>query len=274
MKPAPAPRRPARKRFGQHFLVQSDIAARIVETAQLSPAANVLEIGPGRGALTEVLLRAARRVRAVEIDRDLASELQARFAGDPRLEVIPGDVLRQSPAELLAGAARWTVVANLPYNISTPVLAQLLAVPERFDRLCVMLQHEVAQRVAARPGSENYGALSVFVQLVASARIAFTLGPGAFRPRPKVDSALVVIEPFVPTRCRPDQLAAVRGVVRAAFSARRKQLHNALRSLVADPRPALDAAGIDPRRRPETLSPHEFVLLARALEEQRSAPSD
>jgi 16S rRNA (adenine1518-N6/adenine1519-N6)-dimethyltransferase len=253
-----------RKRFAQHFLVRPEVADRIVALANLGGSEAVLEIGPGRGALTARLAAVARELWLVEIDRDLSATLRERFAADPRVHVLEGDILRVDLAALLPSPT--VVVANLPYNISTPVLMRLLQAPALFSRLVLMLQREVAARLGAGPGTKTYGALSVMVQLVADVRTAFNVGADAFSPRPRVDSSVVVIEPRQPATLTAAELAGVRRVVRTAFAQRRKQLGNALASLGAALPPALDQLGIDPRRRPETLSAGEFVALAHALE--------
>jgi 16S rRNA (adenine1518-N6/adenine1519-N6)-dimethyltransferase len=256
----------ARKRFGQHFLVQPGIAERIIDHAALTPDSVVLEIGPGRGALTALLADRCRRLVLVEVDRDLGAALQTTHAARRSVEVVIGDVLAVDLWALLAEAAPVTVVANLPYNISTPVLMKLLAAAELFDRLVLMLQHEVAERLCATPGTKAYGALSVVVQVVAETRIALHVPPSAFVPRPAVQSAVVVITPHRPIALDPETRRRLRAVVRAAFSRRRKQLRNVLAPLARDPLAVLAALDIDPRRRPETLSPAEFVRLTVALE--------
>ncbi len=264
-----------RKRFGQHFLVQPGIAERIVALATIDAADTVLEIGPGRGALTALLAPRCRRLVLIEVDRDLAAALRARYADAPAVEVVEGDVLRVDLAARLGDGAA-TVVANLPYNISTPVLMQLLDQPERFTRLVLMLQREVAERLCATPGEKAYGALSVMVQVVAEARIALRVPPGAFVPPPKVDSAVVVLTPRRPAPLDAPARRALRHVVRTAFSRRRKQLVNVLAPLSDDPRALLATLGFDPRARPETLSPADFVRLAEVVEAnsgQRTADS-
>jgi 16S rRNA (adenine1518-N6/adenine1519-N6)-dimethyltransferase len=255
-----------RKRFGQHFLVHPSVAQRIVALAKLSGSETVLEIGPGRAALSELLASAARELWLVEIDRDLHAELQQRFAAREHVHVVEGDALRIDFARLLAAVAPVVVVANLPYNVATPLLMRLLEHPALFSRLVVMVQREVADRLAATPGTKTYGALSVMFQLIATIGTVEVVGPGAFRPRPKVDSAIVVIEPRSPARVAPTELPAVRRVVRAAFAQRRKQLGNALAAISTDARSALATLGIDPRRRAETLSVGDFVALAGALQ--------
>lgn len=254
-----------RKRFAQHFLTQPSVARRIVELARLTPDDAVLEIGPGRAALTHLLAAAAARLWVVEIDRDLAENLRAEFAGRPGVHVVEGDVLEMDLEALLGAAAPVTVVANLPYNISTPVLMQLLSAPHLFRRMVLMLQREVAERVGSPPGSKAYGALSVMTQLVADVHIALHVPPAAFRPRPKVDSAVIVVEPRARPQVPPGEIGAVRRVVRAAFNQRRKQLANSMRTLHPQAERLLDRIGIDPRRRPETLAVDEFVEIARAF---------
>lgn len=254
-----------RKRFGQHFLIQPAIAQRIVGLAGLSGHERVLEIGPGAGALTTLLAQAAAELWLIEIDRDLGDTLQRRFADDPTVRLVVGDALEVDFARLLGTRAPVVVVANLPYNISTPILMRLLQTPELFSRLVLMLQREVAARVTADPGTKVYGALSVMTQLVADVHTAFLVSPGAFVPRPKVESAVVVIEPRRPPPMSVDELTAVRRVVRTAFGHRRKQLGNALAALHPRTGPVWEHIGIDPRRRPETLSASEFVTVARAF---------
>lgn len=254
----------ARKRFGQHYLTRPDVAQRIVALAQLGGSETVLEIGPGRGALTRALAASCRRLILVEVDRDLAEGLRGELATQPQVELHVGDVLDMDLADLLGDTPPATVVANLPYNISTPVMMHLLGEPERFARLVLMLQREVAERLCAAPGSKVYGGLSVVVQTVATARIALRVPASAFAPVPKVESAVVVIEPFHPAALDPAARTALRTVVRAAFSRRRKQLANAIAGLTDDPHGLLASLGLEPTRRPETLSPQEFVRLAAA----------
>ncbi len=255
----------ARKRFGQHFLVQPSVAERIVALAGLRTDRVVLEIGPGRGALTRLLAPRCRRLLLIEVDRDLGAQLRSAYADQPSVEVITGDVLATDLPALLGALAPVTVVANLPYNISTPVLMHLLGEPELFDRLVLTLQREVAERLCAAPGSKAYGALSVVVQVVAEACIALRIPPTALAPRPKVESAVVVVEPRRPVPLGAAERRALRRVVRASFSRRRKQLANVIAPLAHEPRTVLAALGVDPRRRPETLAPADFVRLAAAL---------
>jgi 16S rRNA (adenine1518-N6/adenine1519-N6)-dimethyltransferase len=234
----------------------------------------VLEIGPGRGALTQRLAERCRRLVLIEVDRDLSEALRHAFADRPAVEIITADVLTVDLRAAFAAAAPVTVIANLPYNISTPVLMQLLGEPELFDRLVLMLQREVAERVCAAPGGKTYGALSIMVQVVAAARIALRVPPTAFAPRPQVESAVVVIEPHRPVPLDRDQRRALRAVVRTAFSQRRKQLRNVVAPLTRDPHAVLTALGLDPRARPETLAPADFVRLAAALQRPQMNTDD
>ncbi len=255
----------ARKRFGQHFLPNPAIAERIVGLAALRGDETVLEIGPGRGALTDLLVTRVARLVLVEIDRDLPAALRNRYGDAPNVEIVEGDVLRVDLATLLGEQTSAAAVANLPYNISTPVMMALLGAPELFTRLVLMLQREVAERLVAPPGGKEYGGLSVVVQAVAEARIALRVPPAAFAPVPKVESAVVVIEPRRPAPLDAAQRKQLRHVVRTAFSRRRKQMQNVIAPLTDDPYGVLERLGFDPRARPETLSPADFVRLAAAL---------
>lgn len=262
MGPGAEAARRRRHALGQHFLVDRGVAGRIVALAGLSPGTTVLEIGPGRGALTDALLAAGMKVVAIELDPELSRRLAER--GDPNLLVIPGDALRIDEFELPPGPL--PVVANLPYSTGTAIVARLLERPERFPRLVVMLQREVAERLCAPPGSRSYGALSVLVALHATGSVAIRVPPGCFSPPPKVESAVVRLD-AVPRALLdvPDE-ALFRRVVRAAFAQRRKTLRNALRAVfgVEGSEDMLRRAGIDPGRRAEQLSPEEFAGLARA----------
>ena len=260
-----------RKRWGQHFLCDAAVARRIVDTAEIDADTPVLEIGPGLGALTDELARRAARLQLVEIDRALAARLTERFAGDARVEVITGDVL-ELPLDELLGPGPTTVVANLPYNVASPVLFRLLELRARVPRAVLMLQLEMAERLTARPGSKIYGASSVLVQAFAQVRIAFRVSRRSFLPPPEVDSAVVDVRWSPEPRADVGDPELFRAVVRAAFGQRRKMLRNALRLLVEARRPAgeppeavLRAAGIDPAARAETLDLPAFARLTRAL---------
>ncbi|HTL04412.1 MAG TPA: 16S rRNA (adenine(1518)-N(6)/adenine(1519)-N(6))-dimethyltransferase RsmA [Gemmatimonadales bacterium] len=254
----------ARKRFGQHFLHHQAILERIV--GGLAPEAGglVLEIGPGQGALTEVLVRHGARVTAIEKDRDLAPLVRERLPG---VRVIEGDALKLDWREA-AGALPGEpllVTGNIPYNITTPLLAKALIAPLP-QRIVFLVQEEVADRLAAEPGTREYGALSVGVQAQANVEKLFKVGAGAFHPKPQVDSAVVRITPLTPT---PTLTLSLRPLATGLFSYRRKQLSTALRHLTGWPAErvgeAIRQAGLDPAQRPETLTPDHFIGLLRVL---------
>jgi len=257
-----------RKRWGQHFLCDPSVARRIVDTAELGPRSVVLEIGPGLGALTEELAARAGRLYLVEIDPGLATRLAELHAGNPRVRVVEGDVLALPLAEMVREPSV-TVVANLPYNVATPVLFHLLDLRVRFPRAVVMLQREVAARLAARAGSAEYGVTSVLVQAFAEVRVAFGVSRRSFLPRPDVDSAVVDIRWSVRPRAEVGDVELFRDVVRAAFGQRRKMLRNALAALAARRGLAAEAvfarAAIASTARAETLDLEAFARLARAF---------
>lgn len=256
---------PVRKSLGQHFLNDRRILERIADALELRGDETLLEIGPGRGSLTEVLAPRAKRLVLIEYDRALAELLRKRFASKPSVEVIEADVLKVD----LAGAAGgpYKLVGNVPYYITTPILFHALTIP-RPSRAVYLVQREVADRIVAAPGSKEYGALSVNVQAVASAKSLFRVAPGSFQPPPKVESAVVRIEPRPDPAIAPDEEAAFRRFVIDAFGMRRKQMQRILRSLwnlgAEESEAILTAAGLDPAARPETLSPEQFATLLRS----------
>jgi len=262
--PGAAAREPhvARKRFGQNFLHDPGVIARIVRAINPQPGDTMVEIGPGLGALTGPLLEAAGRLQVIEIDRDLVPRLEAEFGNRPGFIVHQADALAFDYARLVPPGGRLRVAGNLPYNISTPLLFHLLGYGEAIRDLHFMLQKEVVDRIVAAPGSDAYGRLSVAVAARAEAHALFGVGPGAFRPSPKVDSAVVRIVPRPPP-FQIDDLARFDRVVAAAFSQRRKQLANALRGLLDAQ--AIAAAGIDPHARAEQLSAAQFARLANSI---------
>jgi len=254
-----------KKRLGQHFLIDQNIVRKIVAAAALRPHEAVLEIGPGRGILTRALCGQARRVFAIEVDRSLGAVLEEALAGSSNVEVHFGDAL-DYPYERLAPGT--VVVANLPYNVSSPLLFRLLNAHLLIDRMVLMLQTEVARRLVAGPGTKDYGILSVLTQYRAVPSIGFHVSAGCFRPRPAVSSTVVVL----PMRREPavsvaDEPLFIR-TVRASFAHRRKTLANSLRDEGFSSEqimPALKAAGIEPARRAESLVIAEFAALANAL---------
>ena len=251
----------ARKRFGQNFLHDRGVIDRIARSIQVTPEDWVVEIGPGQGALTEALLAGKpRKLLAIELDRDLVPGLRVQFFDQPEFEVLEADALKVDFGTLLPEADRLRVVGNLPYNISTPLIFHILTHADRIADMHFMLQREVVERLVARPGTSEYGRLSVMAQYRCAISHLFDVGPGAFRPAPKVWSAIVRLAPHreLPWPCRDERLLA--NMVRQAFTQRRKTLRNALGQYLT---PAdWDATGIDPARRPETLSVAEFVALA------------
>ena len=248
----------ARKRFGQHFLTDRHYLGRIVAAIDPKPGDSMVEIGPGTGLLTDELVRSVERLHVVEIDRDLAAALRARFP-DGRVVVHEGDALEFDFAAL---PAPLRVVGNLPYNVSSPILFRMAESAERIADCVFLLQKEVVLRMVAAPGSADYGRLSVMLQYRFLMAKALDVPPGAFTPPPKVDSAVVRMRPLGEGRPRARDEALFATIVGAAFSQRRKTLRNAARAQV--PEPAYARARIDPGRRGETLSVAEFIALADA----------
>jgi 16S rRNA (adenine1518-N6/adenine1519-N6)-dimethyltransferase len=244
-----------RKRLGQHFLHDPAVLQRIVEAIAPAREDAVVEIGPGEGALTRPLLERLERLTAIELDRDLAASLRREFPPQ-RLSVVGADALEFDFSALPVGVR---VVGNLPYNISTPLLFHLACYADRVRDMHFLLQKEVVDRMVARPSTPDYGRLSVMLQVRFAMAKLFEVGPGAFRPPPKVDSALVRLVPLAERPGCDEQL--LEKIVREAFSARRKTLRNAL------PLKAEDylALRLDPKLRPENLAPADYVRVARLL---------
>jgi len=251
----------ARKRFGQHFLTDHSVLDRIVRAMRPKPTEHLLEIGPGQGALTEYLARevcvpeASGRYVAVEIDRDLLPFLRARFGA---IELVSADILRVDLAALF-GTERWRVVGNLPYNISTPLLVLLLEHLPHIQDMHFMLQREVAERLAAEPGSKAWGRLTVLMQYHCVVDKLFDVPPESFTPPPRVWSAVVRITPR--SDKPPVDTGALETVLRHAFSQRRKRLANALQSLAID----WSACGVDPGKRADAVTLAEYLALAGAF---------
>ena len=251
-----------RRSLGQNFLVSPHVVSRIVEAADVA-GRTVLEIGPGLGAMSEALAAVASKLVLVEVDHRMAASLRERFATATHVEVVEADATRIDFARLLDGSAPAVVVANLPYSVGSQILLRLLEFRSSFERLVLMLQREVAERLAAQPATKAYGLLTVWTALYGVPRILFRVPPGAFEPRPRVDSAVVSIALQREPRAAIDDERWFREVVRAAFAQRRKMLRAALAKL--GPPEAIARAGISPERRGETLSLDEFAALARSL---------
>jgi 16S rRNA (adenine1518-N6/adenine1519-N6)-dimethyltransferase len=260
-----------KRSLGQHFLIDQGIAQKIVRLAELEPEDCVVEIGPGMGVLTFLMLPLVKKVVAVELDQGMADYLREKGQGLASLTIIRQDALGFDFATVAEAAGRrLKVVANLPYNISTPVIFRLLEGRLFFSYLTLMLQREVAERIIASPGSKAYGPLPIFTQLYTSPKIMMRISPEAFYPRPKVESALVRFEILDRPRIAIDDDGFFQQVVRASFAQRRKTLLNALRGASLplareEIETALVAAGIDPRRRAETLDLVEFQRLVEEL---------
>ncbi len=265
--PAPSDHRP-RKRFGQNFLHDPATIRRIL--AAVAPAAgqHLVEIGPGRGALTAGLLESAGELDVIELDRDLVGPLAERLGGLGRLRVHQADALKFDlctllPRAALAAGRRLRLVGNLPYNISTPLLFRFLEQADCIEDMHLMLQKEVVDRLGAEPGSKCYGRLSVMVQSQCAVERVLTVGPGAFTPAPKVDSAVVRLLPSRPPPVAISDPALHARIVAAAFSQRRKRISNSLRGL-ADTA-LLARCGLDPGARAEQLSVTDFAHLANGV---------
>jgi len=253
---------PPLKRLGQHFLTDPRILGRIVDALAPGSSETVVEIGPGRGALTEALRERAGRVVAIELDRALAHVLRERYADDDRVTIVQGDVLR-TPVADVAGA-NYALIGNVPYYITTPILFRALE-PPRPSRAVFVVQREVAERLAATPDERAYGALSVNVQALATVEVLFTIPAGAFQPTPSVESAAVRLTPRDEPLVAPDMEDAFRHFVQSAFGLRRKQMGRVIRTVfdldVAATARVLELAGVSGETRPERLTPGQFLVL-------------
>lgn len=256
-----------RRALGQHFLRDAEIARAIVALVAPTGSDLVVEIGPGEGALTAELARRAGRLIALEVDGELAARLRPRFSG---VEIVEADARTWDYGTLQAPpGGRVLVVGNLPYSVGKPILMALVSARTAIDAMALMLQREVAERVAAAPGSRVYGGLSVLTQLYCDVQLALRVPPAAFHPPPKVDSAVIRLGVLRSPRVEVADERRFHVVVRAAFAQRRKTLANALAAGLGRSAGALrataEAAGIDPSRRAETLTIFEFAELTRRL---------
>ena len=255
-------REPAKKALGQHFLHERGVVDRIVLAVDPQPGDHIVEIGPGQGAMTFPLLDRHGRLTAIEFDRDLLAPLTVRAREHGELTLVHANVLDVDFTALAAGAPL-RLVGNLPYNLSSPILFHALDHAAAVRDMHFMLQKEVVDRMAAGPGSKVYGRLSVMLQAWCRVTALFDVGPGAFRPPPKVDSAVVRLVPRAPHEVGIDDPARFAAVVRAAFGQRRKTLRNSLQPLCDGD--AIAAAGIDPTRRAEQLKVADFIRLANSI---------
>ena len=257
---------PTRKSLGQHFLSDPSILGRIADALAPGRTDTVIEIGPGRGALTDILAARAGRVKAIEVDRALAALLRERYAARPEVEIVEADVLETDLGELAGGP--YLLAGNIPYNITTPILFHALR-PPRAKKAVYLVQREVAERIVATPGEREYGALSANVQGFATAELLFRIPAGAFHPPPKVESAVIRIIPRTDPVVALAEEARYRAFVQEAFSLRRKQMRRVVRTIAGVDADKADAilgeGGVAPDARPETVGPEEFARLLRAL---------
>ncbi len=257
---------PIRKRLGQHFLTDTRVLDRIADVLAITRGDTVIEIGPGRGALTDRLAARAGRLITIEVDKLLVPILQQRYRDQPHVTVIESDVLALSLGEVAGGP--FLLAGNVPYYITTPIIFHAMNRP-RPDRAVFLVQREVAERAVAPPGSKEYGALSVNLQALATVAVRGLVKPAAFNPPPSVDSAILHLAPRSDPVISADEEVAFRRLVIASFSLRRKQLRRVVRTVrgltAEEADSALATAGLDPEARPETLSAGQFASLLRAL---------
>jgi 16S rRNA (adenine1518-N6/adenine1519-N6)-dimethyltransferase len=264
----------ARKRFGQHFLTDPGVINQLVAAINPQPGEHLIEIGPGQGAMTAPLLQHDIRLDVIELDRDLIPELQQRWPDRPNFHVHQADALKFDYRTLAAdgaASAELRLTGNLPYNISTPLLFHVLEQAALFRDMHFMLQKEVVMRLTAVPGNKNYGRLSVMTALYCEAWNLFSIGPEAFSPPPKVDSAMVRLIPRAKTSIPATQIADFGALVRLSFSQRRKTLRNNLKGLLDDQQ--IKLANIDPGCRAETLGLEQFLALYKAHQQATSGNS-
>lgn len=253
----------ARKRFGQNFLQDEGIIRRIVRSIAPQADDHMVEIGPGMGALTEIILESAERLDVIELDRDLIPGLKVKFFNHKGFEIHQADALKFDFSELIDDDKPLRVAGNLPYNISTPLIFHLLEQRQNIQDMHFMLQKEVVERLAAAPGTNDWGRLGIMAQYLCDVEALFIVPPEAFDPMPKVDSAIVRLTPHKELPHPAKSAECLDNLVRTAFAQRRKTLRNNLKGLldVAE----IEALGIDPQRRPETLSLQEVVALSDCL---------
>jgi 16S rRNA (adenine1518-N6/adenine1519-N6)-dimethyltransferase len=255
--------RKARKRFGQNFLHDRRIIDGILGAIQAKPSQHLVEIGPGRGVLTEPLLRQGVMLDVVELDRDLVVLLAKKFAAYPNLALHSGDALRFDFEQCINGDEKLRIIGNLPYNISTPLLFHLFDYNDCIGDMHFMLQKEVVERMCAAPGGKTYGKLSIMVQYHCSAEVLFVVPPESFEPAPRVVSAVVRLIPYTALPFKAIDYTHFNRLVTQAFSQRRKTLRNALKELCSEQ--TLREADIDPELRPECVSLQQYVALSNRL---------
>lgn len=257
----------ARKRFGQNFLHDQGIIDRIVRAVDPDKNDYLIEIGPGRGALTDQLIDLCGHLDVIEIDRDLAAALEKRYGERENFTLHVADVLKFDFTSLPQPGG-YRVIGNLPYNISTPLLFHLFANRSLFRDMVFMLQKEVVDRMTAEPGNKNYGRLGIMTRYYCNTKKYFNVPSSAFTPQPKVESAIVGLKPWINPPWPADDPEVLETVVRTAFSQRRKTLQNSLKNLLEGN--LLESLAIDGTRRPETLTLEEYVTISNALVKGRS----
>lgn len=253
----------ARKRFGQNFLQDEYFINEIIEAIDPKRDDHIVEIGPGRGALTTPLLKRCNHLDVIEIDRDLVPLLQQRHALHPSLTIHLADALQFDYRRLQISDEPLRIVGNLPYNITTPLLFHLLDYSDIIEDMCFMLQKEVVERICAQPGTKQYGKLSIMIQHRCDAQLLFHVPPEAFAPAPKVDSAILFLQPLKHRIGGAVDIGRLSQLVSQAFSQRRKTVSNTLKNMISAD--TLRANGIDPEQRPETIDIAQYVELTRTL---------
>jgi 16S rRNA (adenine1518-N6/adenine1519-N6)-dimethyltransferase len=264
-----APHR-ARKRFGQNFLRDQGVIGRIIDAIHPLPADSIVEIGPGQGALTGLLVDSGCQLEVVELDRDLVPYLQASYGGAGNFNLHSADALKFDYSALSNGERSLRIVGNLPYNISTPLIFKLLENAHLIHDMHFMLQLEVVNRLAASPGNKNWGRLGIMAQYHCEIESLFEVPPSAFSPAPKVQSAIVRLQPRERSPWPPCDEALLRKLVQAAFAQRRKTLRNNLKGILDSD--ALEELGIDPGVRSETLELGQFIDMANAVASTEMTP--
>lgn len=253
----------ARKRFGQNFLHDPQVIQNIIQSIAPKQDQLIAEIGPGLGALTESLAQSGCQLKLIELDRDLITKLEIHYANASNVEIHPADALKFNFRNLSSTPHRLRLVGNLPYNISTPLIFHLMDHVDIIQDMHFMLQKEVVERLAAKPGNKNFGRLSVMVQYFCEVENLFTVGPGAFNPAPKVDSAIVRLQPRKTKNLVAKDVKKLEQLVKQAFAQRRKTLRNNLKTLLSSEQ--IESLNIDPSARAETLSTDQYVTLANLL---------
>lgn len=259
------------KSLGQNFLIDDSVPRDIVNGAEVDENDLVIEIGPGVGTLTAQLLNRAKRVVAIELDNDLIPILQQELGDNSKFTLIHNDALKVNFAEIIGEEKSVKLVANLPYYVTTPIIVKLLKENYNFKSLTIMIQKEVAERMNAEPGNKDYGALSLLVQYYCNTQIVRKVPPQCFIPRPKVDSIVIKLERLGEPRVKVEDEKLFFDIIRNSFNMRRKTLWNGVKSLGLDKEKLEEAfknAGVDPKRRGETLSIEEFAILSDKIKEQ------